>query len=469
MDLKNSLSKSGTKSGTFKAAAEEEDISIEDIDLKMPKALPAKLTYSENIAKKMSKIFQMHQHIKPFVGCFYFTNLFYLYLFKKYKVGCILTDYGNGMEFVFSFQNNKSVSLHKNYIESSAEKIFRCIMRGEKIIIIPFMMKIIYNDQPVGAHANLLIYRRNTGQLEHFEPHGAEYGGIKKIMVDNQRDKVLSKIVKAINVLIDYETNGNIPFVTLLKSHDVCPNIRGLQSLEQESTIPKTVIEPIGYCVAWSMFFAELCLKNPEIPSRQIFEAIMEKTELYDNKNDYLRNIIRGYTCFINNKIAKHFSSVFGEPMSSEKIHSMIERYKREGINEEIIDYGDKLSEIMEVEMVNTLTKNKDFPEVRDKYIEFSRAIETATSSSSLKSEGRLSPLRSRVKSHSSNKMPSSMLKTVPSHDEDVVFKTTITPRTPPSSSKKNDSGIKDSMAKGLKGRTMKNRNKNRNRNKNKK
>jgi len=164
--------------------------------------------------------------------------------------------------------------------------------------------------------------------------------------------------------------------------------------LEGASIIPKNaLIEPEGYCEAWTMFFTELCLKNPEMSSREVYEAVMDKTELYENKNNYLRNIIRGYTAFINNKIEKHFSRVFDEPMSSTKIHRIVEEKKDNG------KYLDKLLEIMEVESgTNFYAKTRAHPHIRYKYKEFTEGIRPETSSSSLKSADRVSPKRKTAK-----------------------------------------------------------------------
>jgi LPS O-antigen subunit length determinant protein (WzzB/FepE family) len=129
--------------------------------------------------------------------------------------------------------------------------------------------------------------------------------------------------------------------------------------------------------------------------SREVYEAVMDKTELYENKNDYLRNIIRGYTAFINNKIEKHFSQVFNEPMSSAKIHSIIKEKKDNG------KYLDKILEIMEVESgTNFYAKTRGHPLVRYKYTEFTEGISPKTSSSSLKSADRISPKRKTTKVH---------------------------------------------------------------------
>ena len=58
-------------------------------------------------------------------------------------------------------------------------------------------------------------------------------------------------------------------------------------------------------------------------------------TNLLDKLQDKKYNKLE--LSFINNKIAKHFSDVFGERMSSVKIHRMIREYNHTGIqNEEI-------------------------------------------------------------------------------------------------------------------------------------
>jgi hypothetical protein len=249
-----------------------------------------------------------------------------------------------------------------------------------------------------GAHANLLIYRANTGVMEHFEPHGHEFGGKGSAYVNKTLNGYLEQFVKLINKDIKAnnktlnEDQEKLPKITLIKAHDNCPEIRGVQALEERSVIPKNaLIEPEGYCEAWSMFFTELCLKNPEMSSREIYTAIMDKTQLYDNKNNYLRNIIRGYTAFINNKIAKHFSRVFDEPITSAKLHNI--NTGKSQVEGDI--FFDKLLEIMEVEAGRRFNAQKQkYPDVKARYNEFTQGIRPETSSSSLKSEGRVSPKR---------------------------------------------------------------------------
>ena len=360
------------------------------LELKMPEILATKLNYSERIAKKMEKLYQKHTKVQPFDGCFVIETIFFLYLFKKYKMNCIIGNNGRNpsIGLVMHYDENNPNTYRPIY--NVAKRIFPCIVRGDPIIIIPFMFTISYIKKPSDGHANILIYRRNTGHIEHFEPHGSIIGG--EDFVIQVIHYTLDKLVELLNEHIDHHNiahQQSIQHIVLIKASQVCFDI-GVQTIEEHSMIPKNaLIEPAGYCSAWSMFFTELCLKNPEIPSRQINDAILFKARLYVT-SDYLRNVIKGYTYFINNKIAKHFSYIFDEPVTSAKIHTFNDP------KIEIISFMKKLQDIMDTETgenstVINITKNR--------YAEFAQAIHSDTSSSPLNEEDRISPAPSDVDS----------------------------------------------------------------------
>ena len=377
----------------------------------MPTLLSDKINYDAAIAKKMDKIFQSYDKLEPFTASFYLSNLFYLYLFKKYKMECHMPNRNekDKLHFFLDVSDHSKEEwfyvfrgFQTDAIKLTAKYVSECIVSGIKILIIPLTIQ-----TSLGAHANLLIYRANTGVIEHFEPHGREFGGKGSAYVNQTLNNYLEQFVKLINKDVKAnnktlnEDQEKLPKITLIKAHDTCPEIRGVQALEERSVIPKNaLIEPEGYCEAWSMFFTELCLKNPEMSSREIYTAIMDKTQLYDNKNNYLRNIIRGYTAFINNKIAKHFSQVFDEPITSAKIHNI----NNGKANLEGDIFYDKLLEIMEVEAERPFYAQKQkYPDVKVRYSEFTQGIRPETSSSSLKSEGRVSPKRKESVKASAN------------------------------------------------------------------
>jgi hypothetical protein len=407
---KNSRSSSKkSRSSSKKSRASSKNSSsflTEDISLKLPEPLPNTIDYNERVATKMDKMFQLQEKVEPFIGDYFLENLFYLYLFNKYRMDCTLTHKSKGymMEFILKIyipSNPEWDIIQNDYLKDNVWDLYSCIIEeDEPIIIVPFIINVNIEDRGSFGHANLLIYRRSTRQLEHFEPHGTSYGGIGKRIVVQQINTYLETLVSMVNAKIENEndlvkddtrsddeaTPDDVEPINLVKAHDVCPVIDGVQALEGASTIPKNAaIEPGGYCSAWSMFFTELCLKNPTIPSKQIYAAIMNKTDLYSNKNDYLRNVIRGYTCFINNKIAKHFSTIFDEPLTTAKIKDY-ETKRASMVNDESGDpdtrtYFNKFLEIMEVEVSTKYKKNHDYPEVKDRYDEFRQKIKNKTSS----------------------------------------------------------------------------------------
>jgi len=245
-------------------------------------------------------------------------NMFYIYLFRKYKNKCFVRDKNNlkntglGMSIsVFATQRTKIAKetnaetlLHLNVL---ADELANCIKnKNIEINIIPVSV-----NGFVTSHANILIYRKKFNHIEHFEPHGKKFGG-DTLLQTMHYDKMLSYFVSKVNEKLKTTKETEIK---LIKSNEVCPRIHGLQALESFSTLPNIEGEGGGYCLAWSLFFAELCLMNPEIPSSELLTYIfnildsMEKTE----QGNYLKQIIRGYAIRMNEKLEKYFSILYNK------------------------------------------------------------------------------------------------------------------------------------------------------------
>jgi hypothetical protein len=143
--------------------------------------------------------------------------------------------------------------------------------------------------------------------IEHFEPHGS----IIQISALEKRNQMIKKnLIFFVNLLNQELKKENLRTVTLVPSNEVCPYIKGLQVLEGESKLKKNKNEPGGYCASWTMFFAELCLRNPEIPSDQVLDLIYRYISNKPNVNDYLKKVIRGYSAYIY-ETSNRFLSVF--------------------------------------------------------------------------------------------------------------------------------------------------------------
>ena len=310
-----------------------------------PKVLfPEEYTSEEEnnkIKKKLDRLTEKGmQQISEFIGLATTETMFYLYLFKKYKSPCFLIESTGdfweilGMNlYIREFYSAEETAKIKSYLERLAKSLVGCINNNVSIIIIPLTVT-LYSPgiKEPDAHANILVYRKKFNHIEHFEPHG-QTGLFGNEKFNNAIDLFLKLFIECVNVeLFKDKTPAQIKDVVpieLIESSQVCPRLRGLQSYEESSEIFKFEdIESGGYCAAWSMFFTELCLKNPTMTSNQIMESIfsaaMQKS-LFFTTEDYFRHIIRGYSTFINEKISTYFNFLLDDDkINMAKIKQMI-------------------------------------------------------------------------------------------------------------------------------------------------
>jgi hypothetical protein len=109
----------------------------------------------------------------------------------------------------------------------------------------------------------------------------------------------------------------NLPEVKYIDASEVCPYISGLQDLEGKSKLKKKgKLEPPGYCAAWSIFFAELCLKNPELSSSELLDNVYNYLTTKESGPDYLKRIIRGYSGFIVQTVDVYLSIFFKQKIT---------------------------------------------------------------------------------------------------------------------------------------------------------
>jgi len=284
-----------------------------------------------------------------------------------------------------NFQKDPDIEREKHVMLTDvARALSLCILKGSKIITIPFTFEYTVDGHET-VHANLLIYRQNTNVIEHFEPHGNTFGGPSSDKVNKILDYIFNTFIKLLNKLINDKNKEHDP-ITFIKAYQVCHVIDGVQTLEGESKMPQIIgIEPNGYCVAWSMFFAELCLKNPEASSEEIYTSIMSKTALQDDPEDFLKKIIRGYTNYINSKLVKYYSRIFGERVTTAKLIDIIDRRSISPQPDDVFNFLDKMSDLLITEIFNNPISSFD-NQTQSRYKSLKKDIHSATSSSDLKS-----------------------------------------------------------------------------------
>ena len=233
------------------------------------------------------------QQILAFRGSYILSHIFYSYLISKYKNTCNKIENNPNFFIDSSFQKELDKDQKK-----SAENVAHCINHDKlSMFIIPIS---IYGGEE-GAHANLLVYRRKFHTLEHFEPNGSNMPYSEESIA-----KFNAKLQEYIDVI-----NSKIPNkLEYIGPSKICPG-KGLQWLEGNSKLLLTDKEPGGYCLVWSMFFAEFCLKNPDKTSDELLRYVFKTMPKNVDTNDDLRRICQGYVHIIYDKINKYVSHHF--------------------------------------------------------------------------------------------------------------------------------------------------------------
>jgi len=234
------------------------------------------------------------QTILDFTG-FYFIELFYFHLFKKYKSSCAIWNPPDGLGITIDFDRLPFILPLESFASQFLECYERLKQSGEPfLIMIPIFIAFKQDN-----HANLLVFRNFNGNniFEHFEPMGY----IEPIKISNVK-----------NVLIAYIESLQIPYV-FHDSNITCPN--GLQYIE--SQLPSTETE--GYCLAWCMFFTELCLHFPNYSSKELNNIVLKYAFTSEDARRLLKNVIQNYVHNIENNLQKYYNIIFKPFLTEDK------------------------------------------------------------------------------------------------------------------------------------------------------
>ena len=254
--------------------------------------LPEPLKVKPSISRYLDKLEEDGKTIWAFGGTDIIENIFYLHLMNKYKSKCLPkgTKRPIGLDISLKVKYTKAEEIElKEQFNEIGKIIADCVKRGEKMILLPLTY-----TRGMSGHFNLLVYKVNNNEVEHFEPHGGEYTGNEKLQDSSK--KVMEFFVNILNIHL--KRNG-LHAAKYVEASEVCPYIRGLQDLEGSSKLKKVKIEPSGYCAAWGLFFAELNLKNPDLTSIEILDNIYNYLTTKESGPNYLRSVIRGYAGYI--------------------------------------------------------------------------------------------------------------------------------------------------------------------------
>ncbi len=117
-----------------------------------------------------------------------------------------------------------------------------------------------------GTHANIVIYDKDTGVMDRFEPYG-DIPHLESDKLDNMlEDKIGSVIKKHLK-----KTKNTIKF-KYLRPKDYIKGI-GFQTISNDiETSVKKLGDPHGYCLAWTYWYLEMRLNNPEMSPGEIIK-----------------------------------------------------------------------------------------------------------------------------------------------------------------------------------------------------
>jgi glutaredoxin len=165
------------------------------------------------------------------------------------------------------------------------ESIKSCLAKGSKFIVMPIGFSCINGS----AHANFLVYNSETKELERFEP----YGFVKKNCLNppnfsKKLGELFNKYVKKDMVKKVFDPLS------------FCPNI-SFQFIEEGELKEKKPSDPKGFCLAWSSWYADTRLANPNKTREEVVN--MSLKELQTNPKSFTQ-YIRSYSGFLE-KIGK--------------------------------------------------------------------------------------------------------------------------------------------------------------------
>ena len=226
-----------------------------------------------------------------------------LYLAFKFPDNCVVIPfdrvnrrssepYDQKIASLVWYESSKTLRPPKNFWQAFK----KCEKTSKRFIIFPLTIEWKKNQ---GSHANFMIYDKKLKTLERFEPYGD--------LPSPQLDKTLKDtFVKKIGP--DFLKKYYPPPA-------FCPDESFQELQEKEQKIVSSDRLP-GFCQAWSSWYADLRLSNPEIPPKELVDLAFKKIK--KDKRSFT-DFIRSYADFQNewnNIVVGHPNKQYGNLVS---------------------------------------------------------------------------------------------------------------------------------------------------------
>lgn len=169
-----------------------------------------------------------------------------------------------------------------NYVDPNLELYTRKSLRSEQIRWVMFKLTLI--PGPGTTHANIIIYDKKNNTLERFEPYG--------IIPYVQSSKLDEFLIEKFNKIIGSEFKFYGP-------KELYKGV-GLQLISGDALqYMKNLGDPGGFCLAWTFWYLEMRLQNPDIKPDQLVKFCFDQIPGLNISTDPKKTIIkyiRNYT-----------------------------------------------------------------------------------------------------------------------------------------------------------------------------
>ncbi len=257
----------------------------------------------DNIIKK----YYLDDVILDWVGQRYFEEIFSVYLDKKYRSAIMWTkfrlayDENYGEIYTEGYNKNKII-LHDKKLLNLLKQFF-IDNKTKRFIIIPIVLH---------RHHNIIIYDVKNNEIELFDSFGSTYG-IQDTGLSSKQSKnvdifkleygmYINKIKELFNKILPRK------FKKFYKPADFFPKNKEFQDSEI-NFCPKNnfAIKAEGFCVVWSLLYAEFRIMNPDIDRKRLLKIMMENFKIITNNainksnsdNIKICKFIRSYALFL--------------------------------------------------------------------------------------------------------------------------------------------------------------------------
>jgi glutaredoxin len=215
----------------------------------------------------------------PYKGTAKYSIKTMKYLAHKYNKDCVVIPDKNLNKSIKQSEislrwNQKYKNKTDGYIsvpDGFWDSINEC--KGRRFIIFPFG----FTCADGSGHANYMVYDTRVKSLERFEPYG--FVSDKCITAPGLDDAILKIVRKKWTVKKYY------------KPLDFIPNL-GPQTMQIQENAERGD-DPVGFCGAWSAFYADLRLGNPDVDRQELLKSTVE---ILEKRPETLTEFIRNYT-----------------------------------------------------------------------------------------------------------------------------------------------------------------------------